>query len=43
MAAQITRLPKGFEVMVFRSMAGTAVHELQVAMQSVAARSKVSI
>lgn len=43
MAAQITRLPNGFEVMVFRSMAGTAVHELQVAMESVAARAQVSI
>lgn len=42
MAAQITKLPKGFEVMVFRSMAGTAVHELQVAMQSVAARRALS-
>ena len=40
MTAQITRTTKGFEIMVFRSMAGTLVHELHVAMQSVAARSK---
>lgn len=43
MAAQVTRTAKGFEVMVFRSMAGTAVHELKVAMESVAARSAMSI
>jgi heterotetrameric sarcosine oxidase gamma subunit len=40
MAAQITRTTKGFEIMVFRSMAGTLVHELHVAMRSVAARSE---
>ena len=38
MTAQITRTTKGFEIMVFRSMAGTLVHELHVAMQLVAAR-----
>ncbi len=43
MAAQVTRTPKGVEVMVFRSMAGTAVHELKVAMESVAARAQMSI
>ena len=43
MAAQITRTSKGFEVMVFRSMAGTAVHELHVAMDSIAARAQMSI
>ncbi len=31
-------LPESFEIWVFRSMAATAVHELTVAMQAVAAR-----
>jgi sarcosine oxidase subunit gamma len=39
MMAAITRVgATGFEVMVFRSMAGTLVHELTVAMQGVSAR-----
>lgn len=38
MTASITRVgPDSFEVMVFRSMAGTAVHEISRAMASVAA------
>jgi len=42
MSAQITRLADGVEIMVFRSMAGTAVHEIEEAMKSVAARSVLS-
>ena len=38
MTAQITRLPRGFEMMVFRSMAGTVVHDVHTAMVSVSAR-----
>ena len=37
--ASLTRIgAHGFEIMVFRSMAASAVHELGVAMKSVAAR-----
>lgn len=39
MMASITRLgPQSFQVMVFRGFAGTLVHDLSTAMQSVAAR-----
>ncbi len=39
MNASITRIaPDGFHILVFRSMAGTLWHELQSAMESVAAR-----
>jgi sarcosine oxidase subunit gamma len=39
MSAAITRAgPQAFDIMVFRSMARTLVHELHVAMQGVAAR-----
>ncbi len=43
MSAQITRLRTGFEVMVYRSMAQTAVHEVIQAMRSVAARRALSM
>ena len=43
MSAQITRLPAAFELMVYRSMAETALHELIQAMQSVGARRDLSI
>lgn len=43
MSAQITWMPDGFEIMVFRSMAETAVHELSQAMRQVAARQGLSI
>lgn len=38
MSAMIIRRSDGYELMVFRSMAGTALHELEAAMRSVAAR-----
>ncbi len=39
MAGSVTRLgPRAFQVMVFRSMAATLVHELKAAMEAVAAR-----
>lgn len=43
MTAQITRIDAGFELMVFRSMAGTACHELTQALRQVAARRDLSI
>ena len=39
MMSVITAVQNGFEVMVFRSMAKTAVHEIETAMKSLAARS----
>ena len=42
MTAQITSVgPEGFEVMVFRSMAGTLVHDLSRAMGFVAGRGAI--
>ena len=39
MPAAITRIgARAYQVMVFRAMAGTLVHEMRVAMQGVAAR-----
>ncbi|KAA9010250.1 sarcosine oxidase subunit gamma [Histidinibacterium aquaticum] len=38
MSASVTRVGEGFEVMVFRSMAGTFVEEVERAARSVAAR-----
>ena len=43
MTAQITWRPDGYEIMVFRSMAETAVHEIAQAMRQVAARQGLSI
>lgn len=38
MNAQITAVENGFEILVMRSMAGTAAHEIEEAMRAVAAR-----
>lgn len=40
-AILIRPAPEAFEIAVFRSMAGTLVHELQEAMRSVAARARM--
>jgi len=42
MMAVITRLSAGFEIMVMRSFAKTAVHHLKSAMDSIAAQSRLS-
>lgn len=42
MTAQVSRIGTGIEVMVFRSMAATLVHEVDEAMRSVAARGALS-
>lgn len=41
MNAQVTAMPDGVEILVMRSMAGTAAHEIEEAMKSVAARMEV--
>jgi len=42
MMSVITRLPKGFEIMVMRSFAKTAVHHIHQAMDSVAAGKRLA-